>query len=124
MQRSLLALAVLCALALPSCIVAAAAGGAAAGLWYTGSAETHVDADPRAVVDAALAALEELDLEVSEHASSALSGRVVAHDADDDRIVVSVDANEGAQSSQVVVRVGFRDEAAAQRILDEIVTKL
>ncbi len=129
MRRSARSLVVTLALAsltvpLQGCLLFVAGAGAGAGAaWYYGAARRDVDADPRKVVDAARAALTNMDIQVKEHAATAVDGHVEGLTAQKDRVEILVNVRKSGET-RISVRVGWIDDDAAERILDAIVARL
>lgn len=124
--RSLVATLALASLAVPlqGCLLFVAGAGAGAGAaWYYGAARRDVGADPRKVVDAARAVLTDMDIQVKEHAATAVDGHVEGRTAQNDRVEILVNVGKSGET-RISVRVGWVDDAAAERILDAIVARL
>jgi hypothetical protein len=114
----------LTAAAQPGCLLLAAGAGVGAGAtWYYSVAREEVDADPRAVVSAAVAALEAMDIAVQSRKASALDGEVIGETARGDRVQVNVTSKDPGRS-KIDVRVGLVDDDAARRILDAVLARL
>jgi len=107
------------------CLLAVAAAGTGTTVAYVrGDLETTLDADPRAVVDAADRALKNMEIAVVSKSASALDGSVNGRTARDVKISIVVKA-ETQKFSHVSVRVGvFGDNAMQASILEKIRAEL
>jgi hypothetical protein len=101
-------------------LVAAAAGTGATVAYVRGDLETNVDADPKAVADAAERALKDLDIAVISKEASLIDGRVQGRTARDVKITIVI-KGESEKSSHVSVRMGtFGDAATQSNIMEHI----
>lgn len=122
-------LAIVLASALPlflcsGCIIAAAAAGAAGVLYAKGDLEAELAAPPQEVADAAESALFHMGIEVDSSEANDLDGRIVAHNASGDEILIKLEA-EGTNSTRISIRVGtFGDESQSHRVLRAIEDEL
>jgi len=109
------------ALAQGGCLVAAAAGGAAATVAYVkGDLSATLDAPPDRVVEATKMAMNDMKFTVTSAKASSEDGEVVARTATDNKVDVEVKALSAA-TSKVSIRVGtFGDEDVSTRVLDRI----
>ncbi len=109
---------------LSGCLLLAAGAGVGAGAtWYYSAAREEVDSDPREVVAAAAATLEEMDIIVTTREASAIDGEVVGRTARDEKVQVTATSKEEGRTA-VEVRVGLIDDDASRRILQEILRRL
>src|SRR5215210_6980177 len=121
---STLILIVLCVALLATqtgCLLAAAAVATGAGVAYVrGDTETILTADPKTVTAASEAAAKQMNLTVTQSASSGLDGKMVARTAGDTPVVVVVKA-EGISASHISIRVGrFGDDVMQNTLLEKI----
>jgi hypothetical protein len=101
-------------------LVAAAAGTGATVAYVRGDLETNVDADPKAVADAAERALKDLDIAVISKEASLIDGRVQGRTARDVKITIVI-KGESEKSSHVSVRMGtFGDAATHSNVMEHI----
>src|SRR4051812_36156287 len=102
------------------CLLAVAAVGTGTTVAYVrGDLETTIDAEPRAVVDAADRALKGMEVAVVSKNASALDGSVQGRTARDVKISIVVKA-ETEKFSHISVRVGvFGDSAMQASILEK-----
>jgi hypothetical protein len=101
-------------------LVAAAAGTGATVAYVRGDLESNVDADPKAVADAAERALKDLDIAVISKEASLIDGRVQGRTARDVKITIVI-KGESENSSHVSVRMGtFGDAATQSNIMEHI----
>ncbi len=85
-----------------------------------GDQHAKVGATPPRVVDATIAAGDELNLKLDTHEADGLIGRVVLHTVDGTKVEVSV-KGEDNDKSEVTVRVGtFGDKELQERVLEKI----
>lgn len=113
----------LAALALSACIPVAIGAGLAGAYYYNSADRVYVDANPPAVVEAALAVMEEYSLAVVESGSSGLDGKVVAETARGEKVQVVVEREKDGLS-ELTVRVGLVDEDTAHEIAERIIAVL
>jgi hypothetical protein len=101
-------------------LVAAAAGTGATVAYVRGDLESSVDADPKAVADAAERALKNMDIAVISKESSLIDGKVQGRTARDVKITIVI-KGESEKTSHVSVRMGtFGDSAMQSNIMDRI----
>lgn len=98
--------------------------GTAAGVvgfkYYQGALTVVYQAPYEKTWDAALAALEGMNLKIQSHEHDQTVGRIKALRADDTEIIVFVEY-QSSNETEVVIRVGiFGDEGASVRIKEEI----
>ncbi len=107
------------------CLIAAAAGGASAGVLYVrGDTETTVNGDPKTVAQATRAAAQEMDLVVISDQATALDGKIIARTATDKKVTVVIKA-AGSDHSSISIRVGnFGDDILQHSLLEKIRARL
>ena len=103
------------------CLLAVAAAGTGAGVMYVkGKTTDMVDADPRAVADATVQAMKDLDIAVVSHDATGVDATVVGRTARDTRIQVTAKV-ETDKTTKIFVRAGvFGDDALQSRLIDKI----
>src|SRR5437762_3111892 len=103
------------------CLLAAAAAGTGAGVAYVKGKSTDVlDADPRAIADATVAAMKDLDIAVISSDASGVDASIVGRTARDAKVQVTA-KTQTEKTSKVFVRVGvFGDDPLQARILERI----
>jgi len=124
MQKAQVILAVLlvgAAALLQGCVAVVVGAGAAGTVAYIrGDLESIESKDLNAVYEATLKAMEQLGLSVSRKTKDAMSAEVVARDAEDKKITISLGATaEGA--TKISIRIGvFGSETKSRLIYDQI----
>jgi hypothetical protein len=113
------------ALTQSGCLLAAAAAGTGAGVAYVkGKSVDVLDGDPRAVADATVASMKDLDIAVVSNDSSGVDATIVGRTARDTRIQVTVKA-ETDKTSKVFIRAGvWGDDPLQSKLLDRIRSNL
>ena len=97
-------------------VVGAAAGGTVA--YVKGDLQTVESADIDAVYKAALKAVDELELSITQKTKDAMSAKIVARDAQDKKITIKLGATvEGA--TKVSIRVGLFGNKRKSRLIYE-----
>jgi hypothetical protein len=124
MQKAQVILAVLlvgAAALLQGCVAVVVGAGAAGTVAYIrGDLESIESKDLNAVYEATLKAMEQLGLSVSRKTKDAMSAEVVARDAEDKKVTISLGATaEGA--TKISIRIGvFGSETKSRLIYDQI----
>ena len=124
MQKAQVILAVLlvgAAALLQGCVAVVVGAGAAGTVAYIrGDLESIESKDLNAVYEATLKAMEQLGLSVSRKTKDAMSAEVVARDAEDKKVTISLGATaEGA--TKISIRIGvFGSETKSSLIYDQI----
>lgn len=124
MQKAQVILAVLlvgAAALLQGCVAVVVGAGAAGTVAYIrGDLESIESKDLNAVYEATLKAMEQLELSVSRKTKDAMSAEVIARDAEDKKITISLGATaEGA--TKISIRIGvFGSETKSRLIYDQI----
>jgi hypothetical protein len=120
--RSIVALVLtISTLALGGCLAVVAAAGAAGGVAYVaGDLETTLNANPPQVIDAANAAVSDMNLARVSSTATDIDGMVIARTADDTKITIKV-KQSGEGMSHLSIRVGvFGDEQVSLQVLENI----
>jgi hypothetical protein len=124
MRKAQVILAVLlvgAAALLQGCVAVVVGAGAAGTVAYIrGDLESIESKDLNAVYEATLKAMEQLELSVSRKTKDAMSAEVIARDAGDKKITISLSATaEGA--TKISIRIGvFGSETKSRLIYDQI----
>lgn len=122
MKYSLIAATVLTLIILLSGCAAVLVGGAAAGTvaYVRGDLEAVVDHSVDETFDAAVKAMNQLDLSIISRDHDKLTGKIVARDSEDSKITVTLKSRETG-NTELRIRVGvFGDEALSRRIYDQV----
>src|SRR5947207_241390 len=103
------------------CLIAAAAAGTGAGVAYVkGKTEAVLDADPRAIADATVQAMKDLDIAMVSREAGEAESTVVGRTAKDTKIEVTAKA-ETTKTSRIYIRVGvFGDDPLQAKLLGKI----
>jgi hypothetical protein len=100
-------------------VVAAGAGAAGTVAYFKGELSGNFSRDVPAVYNASLTALNDLKIPVISSGQDALSANIVARDAQDKKVTISI--KRAGETTQVTIRVGFwGDQAKSQTIYDKI----
>jgi hypothetical protein len=109
---------------LSGCVLVAVGAGAAGVAYVNGEFEAVLDAGPPRVVDAAAAALEEMEVEIQPPERSALDGRVVGRTALGKKVEITV-KRQTETTSKLWIRIDtFGDEDLSRQIYERIRAKL
>jgi len=106
---------------LQGCVAVVVGAGAAGTVAYIrGDLESIESKDLNAVYEATLKAMEQLELSVSRKTKDAMSAEVIARDAEDKKVTISLGATaEGA--TKISIRIGvFGSETKSRLIYDQI----
>ena len=103
------------------CLLAAAAAGTGAGVAYVkGKSTDLIEADPRAIADAAEKAMRDLDIAVISKAATGVDASIVGRTARDTKVDITAKA-ETDRTSKVFIRVGvFGDDPLQARLIERI----
>lgn len=112
-------------MAMSGCVAVVAAGGAAGGVaWVRGELQVPLESKVQDVNQAVAEAGKDLGLHPISQEKDLLSGEFVFRNAQDEKIVVTTEAQTSA-STLLGIRVGlFGDQAQSQLILDKIKSHL
>lgn len=111
--------------ALPGCLlVAGAAIGVGAAAYVSGDLEGRLEASPHKVVQAAEAALKDMDIKIISADATGIDGQVIGRTALDKNIAITVKRDRDT-GSKITIRVDtFGDESLSRQIYDKIRSKL
>lgn len=102
------------------CIVAAVGAGAGTSAYVMGDLKAFESKDVETVYNAALKAMDELELSVTTKTKDALSAKIVGRDAQDKKVTIKISAT-GEGTTKISIRVGMvGSETKSQLIYEQI----
>ena len=89
-----------------------------------GHLDVMVDADPKKIVEAAEAVLQEMDIQIMSAVASGVDGKVIGRTALDKRIEIVVERQDAETSKYSIVIGSFGDEPLSREIHEKMKAKL